>query len=118
MCQDRDEGPDEVLWQEECHLPPESQVPKGAVYGFLGPNGAGKTTTIKMLTGALKPTYGEIRILGQERPRERVEIMRKVDYMPEASLAYDDMAIFEFLVYMGRLKGLSRGEAVKECGIR
>ncbi|NJE79699.1 ATP-binding cassette domain-containing protein, partial [Thermococcus sp. GR4] len=39
------------------------RVPKGVVYGFLGPNGAGKTTTIKMLTGALKPTYGEIKIL-------------------------------------------------------
>ncbi|KUH33238.1 ABC transporter [Thermococcus celericrescens] len=91
------------------------KVPKGAVYGFLGPNGAGKTTTIKMLTGALKPTYGEIRIFGLDMPSERVEIMRKVGYMPEKPLAYDDMTIFEFLTYMGRLLGLPKEEAVKQA---
>ena len=91
------------------------RVPKGVVYGFLGPNGAGKTTTIKMLTGALKPTYGEIRILGLEMPRERVEIMRKVGYMPEKPLAYEDMTVFEFLVYMRRLSGLRREEAIKRA---
>ncbi|NJE04901.1 ABC transporter ATP-binding protein [Thermococcus sp. M36] len=91
------------------------KVPKGVVYGFLGPNGAGKTTTIKMLTGALKPTYGEIKIFGMEMPRERVEIMQKVGYMPEVPLAYEDMTIFEFLVYMGRLKGLSREDAVSQA---
>ncbi|WP_456365078.1 ABC transporter ATP-binding protein [Thermococcus sp.] len=91
------------------------KVPKGAVYGFLGPNGAGKTTTIKMLTGALKPTYGEIRIFGMEMPRERVEIMRKVGYMPERPIAYDDMTIFEFLTYMGRLLGLKKEEAIKQA---
>jgi ABC-2 type transport system ATP-binding protein len=90
------------------------EVPRGAVYGFLGPNGAGKTTTIKTLTGALKPTYGEIRIFGMEMPRERVEIMRRVGYMPEVPLAYEDMTIFEFLVYMGRLKGLPREEAARQ----
>ncbi|NJE01573.1 ABC transporter ATP-binding protein [Thermococcus sp. JdF3] len=91
------------------------KVPKGAVYGFLGPNGAGKTTTIKMLTGALKPTYGEIRIFGLDMPSERVEIMRKVGYMPEKPLAYEDITIFEFLTYMGRLLGLPKEEAVKQA---
>ena len=91
------------------------KVPKGVVYGFLGPNGAGKTTTIKMLTGGLRPTYGEIQTFGMKMPSERVEIMRKVGYMPEVPLAYDDMSIFEFLVYMGRLKGLSRDESVKQA---
>ncbi|NJE60254.1 ABC transporter ATP-binding protein [Thermococcus sp. 21S7] len=91
------------------------KVPKGAVYGFLGPNGAGKTTTIKMLIGALKPTYGEIRIFGLDMPGERVEIMRKVGYMPEKPLAYEDMTIFEFLTYMGRLLGLPKGEAIKQA---
>ncbi|ASA77915.1 ABC transporter ATP-binding protein [Thermococcus sp. 5-4] len=91
------------------------KVPKGAVYGFLGPNGAGKTTTIKMLTGALKPTYGEIRIFGLDMPGERVEIMRKVGYMPEKPLAYEDMTIFEFLTYMGRLMGLPKEEAIKQA---
>ncbi|WP_048148733.1 ABC transporter ATP-binding protein [Palaeococcus ferrophilus] len=83
-------------------------VPEGAVYGFLGPNGAGKTTTIKMLTAALRPTYGEIRIFDMEMPRERVKIMKNVGYMPETPIAYDNMTIFEFLTYMGRLSGMKR----------
>ena len=93
----------------------ELKVPKGAVYGFLGPNGAGKTTTIKMLTGALKPTYGEIRIFGMDMPRDRVEIMKYVGYMPERPIAYEDMKIFDFLVYMGRLKGLPKEKAIREA---
>ncbi|WP_461864872.1 ABC transporter ATP-binding protein [Thermococcus sp.] len=91
------------------------RVPKGAVYGFLGPNGAGKTTTIKMLTAALKPTYGEIKIFDLEMPRERVEIMKKVGYMPEQPIAYEDMTIAEFLTYMGRLLGLPKEEAVRQA---
>ena len=91
------------------------RVPRGVVYGFLGPNGAGKTTTIKMLTGALKPTHGEIRILGMEMPRERVEIMKKVGYMPEKPIAYEDMTVIEFLAYMGRLSGLKREEALAKA---
>lgn len=87
------------------------RVPRGAVYGFLGPNGAGKTTTIKMLTGSLKPTYGEIRIFGLNMPGDRVEIMRKIGYMPEKPIAYEDMIIIEFLTYMGRLLGLPKDEA-------
>ncbi len=91
------------------------RVPKGAVYGLLGPNGAGKTTTIKMLTGALKPTYGEIKIFDMEMPRERIGIMGRVGYMPEKSIAYEDMTIFEFLTYMGRLLGLPKAEAAKQA---
>ncbi|MCD6372080.1 MAG: ABC transporter ATP-binding protein [Thermococcus sp.] len=87
------------------------KVPKGVVYGFLGPNGAGKTTTIKMLTGALRPTYGEIEIFGMNMPRERVEIMKRVGYMPESPIAYENMTIFEFLTYMGRLSGMKKEEA-------
>ncbi|MCO6041310.1 ABC transporter ATP-binding protein [Thermococcus alcaliphilus] len=91
------------------------KVPKGVVYGFLGPNGAGKTTTIKMLTVALRPTYGEIRIFNLEMPQNRVEIMKNVGYMPEVPIAYDDMTIFDFLTYMGRLSGLKKEEAREQA---
>lgn len=91
------------------------KVPKGVVYGFLGPNGAGKTTTIKMLTAALRPTYGEIRIFGMKMPQKRVEIMKNVGYMPEVPIAYEDMTIFDFLTYMGRLSGLKKEEAREQA---
>jgi ABC-2 type transport system ATP-binding protein len=87
------------------------KVPKGSIYGFLGPNGAGKTTTIKMLTNALRPTYGEIKIFGLDMPRDRIRIMERVGYMPEVPIAYEEMNIFEFLIYIGRLSGLSKEEA-------
>lgn len=91
-------------------------MPEGVVYGFLGPNGAGKTTTIKMLTGgALRPTYGEIRIFGLRMPNDRVEIMKRVGYMPEVPIAYEDMTIFEFLVYMGRLAGMKKEDAMEQA---
>ncbi|AIF69624.1 ABC transporter [Palaeococcus pacificus DY20341] len=87
------------------------KVPEGAVYGFLGPNGAGKTTTIKMLTAALRPTYGDIEIFGLKMPEKRVKIMKNVGYMPEYPIAYENMTIFEFLIYIGRLSGLKKEEA-------
>src|SRR5687768_4929457 len=54
------------------------QVPAGSFYGFLGPNGAGKSTTIKCLTGLLRPSAGEIRILGIDPVASPVEIKLKV----------------------------------------
>lgn len=52
----------------------ELEVPAGSIYGLLGPNGAGKTTTIRMLTGQLKPSSGDISIFGFAMPAERVRI--------------------------------------------
>ncbi|RLF16955.1 MAG: ABC transporter ATP-binding protein [Thermoprotei archaeon] len=87
------------------------RVPRGVVYGFLGPNGAGKSTTIGMLVGCLRPTYGKVRIFGLDVFRHRTKIMERVGYLPEKPVAYRNMRVEEFLEYMGRLEGLSRGEA-------
>lgn len=46
-------------------------VPPGVIYGYLGPNGAGKSTTIRMLVGLSRPTSGQVRVLGQDRPTPR-----------------------------------------------
>ena len=52
------------------------KIPGGSIYGFLGPNGAGKSTTLKLLLGLIKPSKGNIQILGRElNPRNRLNIL-------------------------------------------
>jgi ABC-2 type transport system ATP-binding protein len=64
-------------------------VPPGSFYGFLGPNGAGKSTTIKCLTGLLRPSAGEMRILGLDPLVDPVEIKRRVGVVPEYLALFD-----------------------------
>ena len=67
------------------------RVEGGTFYGFLGPNGAGKSTTIKMLTGLLAPSSGEISILGlnPQDPQQSLQIKQRIGVMPE------DLALFD-----------------------
>jgi len=87
------------------------KVPEAGIFGFLGPNGAGKTTTIKMLVGTLRPTYGTGTIFGLDTTADHVEIMKQIGYLPERLIAYKNMKVLAFLVYMGQLSGLSRNDA-------
>ncbi len=91
------------------------KVPKGVVYGFLGPNGAGKSTTLRMVVGCLRPTYGKIKVFGLNVFSDRVKVMEKLGYLPEKPVAYPYMTPMDFLVYMGRLSGLTRKEAVEKA---
>ena len=59
------------------------EVEKGKIYGFLGPNGSGKTTAIRMLTGLLNPSAGEIEVLGFKLPREAEKLRRHIGYMTQ-----------------------------------
>ncbi len=59
------------------------EVPAGAVYGFLGPNGSGKTTTIRMLLGLVRPTAGEVEILGLPMPAGSADVMSRVGALVE-----------------------------------
>lgn len=76
-------------------------VPMGSVYGFLGPNGAGKTTTIKLLLGLLKPSSGEIKVLGQGQPAENY--LSKIGFLPDVPSFYNWMRGDEFLTFIGQL---------------
>src|SRR5580698_2193295 len=58
-------------------------VAPGQFFGFLGPNGAGKSTTIKMLTGLLEPTRGEVQILGQRFSAGALDLKRQLGVVPE-----------------------------------
>jgi ABC-2 type transport system ATP-binding protein len=81
------------------------QVEAGCFYGFLGPNGAGKSTTIKMLTGLLAPSAGNIRILGEDvsDPRRALQMKRRIGVVPENLALFDNLTAREFLTFIGRM---------------
>ena len=81
------------------------QVERGAFYGFLGPNGAGKSTTIKMLTGLLAPSKGEIRVLGKNMldPAESLEVKSRMGVIPEDLSLFDNLTAREYLTFIGRM---------------
>ena len=62
------------------------EVPRGRFFGFLGPNGAGKSTTIKMLTGLLRPTAGEVTIEGFSLEKDLLDLKRVIGVLPEEPL--------------------------------
>ena len=84
------------------------KVPAGSFYGFLGPNGAGKSTTIKCLTGLLRPSGGEIRILGIDPLVDPVEIKRRVGVVPEDLALFDRLTAHETLSFVGQVHGMAR----------
>ena len=84
-------------------------IPRGAIYGLLGPNGAGKTTFIRILTQITAPDSGEILLDGKRLNRADIE---KMGYMPEERGLYRKMKVGEQILYMARLKGMSKDEAM------
>lgn len=100
------------------------RVKQGEIVGFLGPNGAGKSTTMRILTGYLPATSGEVRIAGHDLINESIQIRRKTGYMPENVPLYPDMRVKEFLEYRAALKGLDRRKirtrvplVMEKCGV-
>ncbi|HYG73978.1 MAG TPA: ATP-binding cassette domain-containing protein [Planctomycetota bacterium] len=83
------------------------QVPRGELFALLGPNGAGKTTTIKMLMGILQPTSGCALIDGLDCFRDRVEVKRRVGYLPDEPIFYDYLRGREILRFVGEMHGLT-----------
>ena len=79
-------------------------VEKGQIFGLLGPNGAGKTTTIRMINHILNPDTGSISILGEAVSPKSQE---RIGYLPEERGLYKKMKVFDQLMYLAQLKGLS-----------
>lgn len=77
-------------------------------YGMLGPNGAGKSTLIKILTGGLMPTDGEIFFDGDPVAQDLKKYLCKIGYMPQEQALYPDFTVFEYLDYMAALKGMPK----------
>ncbi|HXH23504.1 MAG TPA: ABC transporter ATP-binding protein [Dehalococcoidia bacterium] len=89
----------------------ELTIPRGAVFALLGPNGAGKTTLVRQITAELKPTSGEIELLGVDVLREPLRAKRLMGVVPQEALPYMHMRPSEHLRLFGRLRGLSGRQA-------
>ena len=82
----------------------------GEILGFLGPNGAGKSTAMKMLTGFLRPTSGEVRIWGSDMWQDSLTAQRHIGYLPEGAPAYEEMTALGFLQFIADARGLTGAE--------
>jgi len=85
-------------------------VEKQTIYGFLGPNGSGKTTAIRLLTGLLKPTSGQVTVLGCHLPQEANKLRLQIGYMTQKFSLYDDLTVKENLQFISRIYGLTANE--------
>jgi ABC-2 type transport system ATP-binding protein len=81
------------------------EVRTGEVYGFLGRNGAGKTTTIRMLLGLVRPSAGQISILGSSLEKDRAGVLSRIGYFVESATAYPNLTVRENLQIQRRLTG-------------
>lgn len=81
-------------------------VPAGTILGVIGPSGSGKTTAVRMLTGSLDPTAGDIRVLGEDPRQFRRQTRERIGYMPQAFTLYPDLTTRENVDFMATLYGL------------
>jgi len=90
------------------------EVERGQIFGLLGPNGAGKTSLIRIITQITAPDSGEIYFNGQKLDQSHID---KMGYLPEERGLYKKMEIGEQMIYLARLKGLSRDESIRRLKI-
>jgi gliding motility-associated transport system ATP-binding protein len=82
-------------------------VAKGEVLAFLGPNGAGKTTTMRILAGFMPASEGRATVDGFDCADQALEVKRRIGYLPETPPVYQELTVAEYLLFVGRLRGLS-----------
>ena len=84
------------------------------IYGLLGPNGAGKTTLMRIMTDLLAPSTGRVLLDGQDIAVMGAAFRRKLGYLPQDFGVYPNFTAEQFLLYIARLKGLSKFEAKQQ----
>ncbi|CAM1358243.1 gliding motility-associated ABC transporter ATP-binding subunit GldA [Tenacibaculum xiamenense] len=83
---------------------------RGEIVGFLGPNGAGKSTTMKMLTGYIKPSEGEVLVGGVNVIEHPIDAQKKIGYLPEHNPLYLDMYVREYLQFHAAIHKIEKTE--------
>jgi ABC-2 type transport system ATP-binding protein len=99
-------------------------VQPGEIVGFLGPNGAGKSTTMKISTGYVPPTSGQVLVNGLDVTTQSLQVRQVMGYLPEHNPLYLDMYVHEYLRFVGKVFQLANrelksrvGEIVSLCGL-
>ncbi|MEW6407435.1 MAG: ABC transporter ATP-binding protein [Patescibacteria group bacterium] len=100
------------------------EIDKGEIIGFLGPNGAGKTTTMRILTGFMPPTSGQVEIDEKDIFEYPDEVKEKIGYLPENNPLYLDMEVNAYLDFLAQLKHLKKegrkthiSQILQSCGL-
>lgn len=91
-------------------------VERGRIVGFLGPNGAGKTTTMRVLTCFMPPSAGTVRVAGFDVLEKPLEVKKRIGYLPESPPLYPEMEVEEYLLFVGKLKGMGGADLVRRVG--
>lgn len=92
------------------------EVVPGEIVGFLGPNGAGKSTTMRVLSGFMPPSSGDVKVNGFDVFHQSLQVRKSVGYMPEMAPLYTDMKVKEYLRFRAELKGLRGRDARRRVG--
>jgi len=92
------------------------EVERGEFFAFLGPNAAGKTTTIRMLTGLLRPTAGEVKIGGFDVHREPEKAKALLAYVPDFPFLYEKLTSTEFMRFVGDVFRIDRNVIEQRTG--
>lgn len=93
------------------------KVDRGEVVGFLGPNGAGKTTTMKIITGYMAPSEGQVCVAGFDVFENPIEVKKRIGYLPETPPVYGDMLVQDYLRFVANLKGVEKNQIAKRVEI-
>ncbi|MGC8871138.1 MAG: ABC transporter ATP-binding protein [Brevinematia bacterium] len=88
------------------------EIENGEIFTFLGPNGAGKTTFVRMITTELRPTSGQIFVMGYDVLKSPLEIKKIIGVVPQDASPFLDLTVQEHVYYITRLRGFSKDQAL------
>jgi ABC-2 type transport system ATP-binding protein len=92
------------------------EVKRGTIFGVIGPSGCGKTTTIRMLLGVMRPTSGELRVIGREPHKFRRRDRERLGYMPQQFVLFPELSVSENMGFSASIYGMSffgRGSRIR-----